>query len=577
MSDSSGQGRWRRTSPFAIVHFVWTTARGFANGWGRLATYFGITAVLLRYRQYLAPGIAIGMMALIVVAVLRWWFFRFRIAEDRIHIREGVLKRTALDIPFDRVQGINVNRRLVERVVGLVTVVIDTPGTIAAEGQLPSVDPEVADRLLRRVEAHRGSGAVPGPAIDAGADTVGQEPAPAPDAAGEAVPGEADSTRARPGQPEPGVEVLQKLTLADIVRMGLARPPTLLLLALPLAYGVRLDDWVKAMLGVFDTATSTIGGSGVLAPVVAALVLGLALLILALASGIVREILRHHDFTVWRDGTAFRSRAGLFTRRQVAVRIRKIQQLRLKQGLVYRWFRRYGLSCPTIGMSPDANDDDDSGPGADGLEVPFADEEVVEELRSRVFRREGRGLALLPEAGTFTRVSRYYVRARALRVCLMTLPAGVGTLFGVLYAWTVMAMRDLPESDPEVELAAMSELFTQFYHNWGVASAVWAAACILLAIPVAWRRWRRRGYMCDEDGLSSRSGLLGYEVEAALFRKAQEVTVKQSPLQRRHGLATLDVGTACGSVSVPYIDHDTACRLRDYVLYRAESSRRHWH
>ena len=577
MSDSSGQGRWRRTSPFAIVHFVWTTARGFANGWGRLATYFGITAVLLRYRQYLAPGIAIGMLTLIVVAVLRWWFFRFRIAEDRLHIREGVLKRTALDIPFDRVQGINVNRKLVERVVGLVTVVIDTPGTIAAEGQLPSVDPEVADRLLEEVEAHRRPGAEDEPAEEAGTGADRDGPWAARGDAGEAVPGNADATRAQAGQPGRGADVLQRLTLADLVRMGLARPPTLLLLALPLAYGVRLDDWVKAMLGVFDTATDTLGGSGILAPVVAALVLGLALLIVALASGIVREILRHHEFTVWRDGTAFRSRAGLFTRRQVAVRIRKMQQLRLKQGPVYRWFRRYRLSCPTIGMSPNANDDDDSGPGADGLEVPFADEQVVEDLRSRVFRREGRGLSLLPEAGTFTRVSRYYVRARALRVCLVTLPTGVGALFGILYAWYVMAMRDLPESDPEVELAAMSELFAQFFHNWGVASAVWAAACILLAIPVAWRRWRRRGYMCDEDGLSSRSGLLGYEVETALFRKAQEVTVKQSPLQRRHGLATLDVGTACGSVSVPYIDHDLACRLRDYVLYRAESSRRHWH
>jgi len=121
--------RWRRTSPLAIIHFVWTTARGVADGWGRVATTFGITAVLLRYRTYLAPGIAIGMSALAAVAVLRWWFFRYRIAEDRIFIREGVVNRTTLDIPFDRIQGINVNRRLVERVVGLVTVVIDTPGT----------------------------------------------------------------------------------------------------------------------------------------------------------------------------------------------------------------------------------------------------------------------------------------------------------------------------------------------------------------------------------------------------------------------------------------------------------------
>ena len=577
MSDSPDCGVWRRTSPFAIVHFVWTTAKGFADGWGRLVTYFGITAVLLRYRRYLAVGVAIGLLTLIVVAALRWWFFRFRIVADRIHIREGVVRRTALDIPFDRIQGINVNRRLVERVVGLVTVVIDTPGTLAAEGQLPSVDPEVADRLLRRVEAHRGGGAVRDfearPAMGTGAE----EPLDAPDATGDTVRGETGARDPQPGQPERGVEVLQKLAMPDLVRMGLVSPPVLLLALLPVAYGVQLDDWVKAMLGFFETARTAVAGTGILGTVVAAAVLGGGVVILGLAAGIGREILRHYGFTVWREGTAFRSRAGLFTRQHVAVQVRKMQQLRLNQSFVYRWLRRYRLSCPTIGMSLNSDDDDDSGPDADGLEVPFADAEVVEKLRSQVFSREGRRLSLLPEAATFTRVSRYYMRARALRVCFVTFPAGVGMLFVVLYAWLVMVERDIRETGAETELAEAAERFSQLFHNWGTVSAAWGIACILLAIPVAWQRWRRRGYMYDEDGLSSRAGLLGYEVEASLFRKAQEVTVRQSPLQRRHGLATLDVGTACGSVSIPYIDHDVACRLRDYVLYRAESSCRHWH
>ena len=611
MSDSPPQVPWKRTSPFAIVHFIWTTAKGFADGWGRLVTYFGITAVLLRYRRYLAVGVAIGMLTLIVVAGLRWWFFRFRIVEDRIHIREGVVRRTALDIPFDRIQGINVNRRLVERVIGLVTVVIDTPGTLAAEGQLPSVDPEVADQLLRRVEAHRGVkvGASPDVAgtvrrvesaqaeVDetataTGAGAVGGEGSAAldgtgsavpdkagvvaPGEAGSAAPGRAGAVDARPGGAR-SVHILQRLAIADLVRMGLVSPPVLLLALLPVAYGVQLDDWVKAMLGFFETARTAVAGPGILGTVVAAAVLGGGVLILGLAAGIGRKIIRHYGFTVWREGRAFRSREGLFTRRQVAVQIRKMQQLRLDQSLVYRWFRRYRLSCPTIGMALDEEDDGDSGPDADGLVVPFADAEVVEELRSRVFRREGRRLSLLPEAGTFTRVSRYYIRARALRVCFVTLPAGVGTLFVVLYAWLVMVERDMRDSGVEMELAEMADRFSQFFYNWGTASAVWCIACVLLAIPVAWQRWRRRGYMYDDDGLSSRGGLLGYEVEASLFRKAQEVTVKQSPLQRRHGLATLDVGTACGSVTIPYIDHGVACRLQDYVLYKAESSHRHWH
>ena len=561
MSDLPDSGAWRRTSPFAIVFFVVSTAKGIFDGYGRLAASFGITAVLLRYRRYLPMGIALGMLTLIGVAVLRWWFFRYRIAEDRILIRGGIVKRTALDIPFDRVQGINVNRRLIERVAGLVTVVIDTPGTLAAEGHLPAVEPELADQLLRRVEAHRGLGVAGAAATESEEHTFRDEPS--------AAPGEPGDGSGQPGRAERDVHVLQKLSVPDLVRMGLARPPALLLAVFPIALGVRLDDWVKTLLGVFNTATTTVGGSGILAPALAAVGLGLALLIVGLVAGIGYKIVQNHGFTAWRDGTAFRSRAGLFTQRHVAVQIRKMQQLRLDQGLVFRWFRRYRLACPTVGGSLDQDGDETSGPAAEGLDIPFADGGVVEDLRSQVFSREGRNLSLLPEAGTFTRVSPYYMRARALRVCFVTLPAGVWILFILLYTW-VYIKTDIEDSWETFDPA-------QVLIDWGAVAAIWCIACILLAVPIAWQRWRRRGYMVDKDGLASRGGLIGYEVEASLFRKAQEVTVKQSPMQRRHGLATLDVGTACGSISIPYIDHDMACGLRDYILYKAESSHRPWH
>ena len=193
---------------------------------------------------------------------------------------------------------------------------------------------------------------------------------------------------------QPRARILQELSVGDLVRFGLANPPALLLAFLPVALGVRLDDRVMTVLGVLDTVRNAVGGDGILGTIVTAAVFGLGVLILGLAAGIVHKVVQHRGFTVWREGSAFYSRAGLFTRRQVAVRIRKMQQLRLGQGLVYRRFRRYRLSCPTIGMSPDA-DDDESGPDAEGLDIPFTDGEVVEELKSQVFRREGRSLSLL--------------------------------------------------------------------------------------------------------------------------------------------------------------------------------------
>ena len=74
-----------------------------------------------------------------------------------------------------------------------------------------------------------------------------------------------------------------------------------------------------------------------------------------------------------------------------------------------------------------------------------------------------------------------------------------------------------------------------------------------------------------------RSGTIGYRTVALLYRKVQRVTVTRSPLQRRKGLATLRVYMASGSVRIPYIEHELARQLRDYILYKVESSRQAWH
>jgi putative membrane protein len=94
---------------------------------------------------------------------------------------------------------------------------------------------------------------------------------------------------------------------------------------------------------------------------------------------------------------------------------------------------------------------------------------------------------------------------------------------------------------------------------------------------IAYRSWRRAGYLHDDDEIVRRSGLLGYRTVGLLFRKVQRVSVTQSRYQRHKNLASLRMYMASGSVRVPYISHETAKQLRDYILYKVESSDKAWH
>lgn len=542
-----------------MVFFVGTTARKIIDGYGQVAATVGLTAFLLRNPEYAALVITIGSATLLTVAFLRYWCFRFRIDEDRIRIREGVLRRTSLDLPFERIQGVNIRRRLTERVLGLVTVILDTPGSVAAEGQLRTVKPEVAHRLLERVAEYR-EGLVGGSP---------PTPADAHPRSGERPPVEAAALAAAAGRHRLGGQgkVLQALTPTDLFRMGLTRPRGLLLLVILALLGTRSDRVKETVTDAFGAAMSTVEGWDPLSTLLAAAGLVVGWVIVSRVGGVADTVRKYHGFTLRREGRSYRTRAGLLTQKEVVVRMRKIQMLRLYQDLVQRWFRRYRLETPPIGGSLDEDDEESTEPDADVLEVPWADDALVEEMRSDVFRGEGERLALIPTDKAFKSVSPYYIRAAALRFFILGWAGGLLVLYLSTYISLMYAGSDALDPDGYLRLL----------RGLGITALAWGGVCLATALPIGWQRWRRCGYMHDGDGLASRGGLLGYTVEASLFRKTQAVTVKQSPLQRRHGLATLDVETATDSVTVPYIDHGVACRLRDYILYRAESSGRRWH
>ncbi|MDH5323478.1 MAG: PH domain-containing protein, partial [Gammaproteobacteria bacterium] len=143
---------------------------------------------------------------------------------------------------------------------------------------------------------------------------------------------------------------------------------------------------------------------------------------------------------------------------------------------------------------------------------------------------------------SFQPVSRYYLRTRILYL-------------GVL---------------PAVLLAS---ILTAFEGIAGLAALLW----LPLAMLVSWRSWQRTGYLHDDEELVRRSGLLGFRTVSLLFRKVQRVTLTQSRFQRRKDLASLRLYMASGSVRVPYINYATARQLRDYILFRVESSQQSWH
>lgn len=76
--------------------------------------------------------IAIGAVALLMIAwlflapVVRWRTTHFIVTSDRVIAREGVIKRTGIDIPMSRINSVQFEHGLLDRVFGCGTLIIES-------------------------------------------------------------------------------------------------------------------------------------------------------------------------------------------------------------------------------------------------------------------------------------------------------------------------------------------------------------------------------------------------------------------------------------------------------------------
>lgn len=493
---------WRRASPYSVLFFLGRTIRLLAKNAAQvlapLAAYLVAFGGDLQSKlTVIAVVLAIGVA---LVSVLRYWFFRFSIGTDAVLIRDGIVRKRQLDIKFDRIQGINTEQNIVYRYLGLVTVSFDTAGSAGSEAELPAVPTALAESLRDSIGKHDG-------------------------AAG-----------ASPEEREERTMELLRLNAGDMVRIGLADRRALVIFAVIAPLMEQIGDRGRQLVADFaEDAARRFGeldaqlGFALLAVSVVAVLVLLAVLSVAAA------FLRYHDFRLVKVGDRLRARAGLLTRHENALDLGKIQVVRLTQGIVLGFFRRFRLQARSATSGGRQQSDRI-------LTVPVADDDFANE-----FLR----LALAPEAGTlpsdprdagFTGVSRRYMLPRIF-------------LFAVLPAVTG---------------------FLVFLPTEG-AAALLTLAWVPVGSLLVYRAWRRCGFALDADGLVRRVGLFGYRLDAFLFRKVQRVTLRQSWFQRRRRLANVQVFLASGHVTIPYIGLRMACDLQDYMLYKSESSLKAWH
>lgn len=318
--------------------------------------------------------LALPFIAVVGIAsVIRWSRFRWRLSEGALIIEQGLIRRERRVIPLERIQSVDLVRRLTHRLFGVVAVQVEAIGGGGTEGQLDALKPSEADRLRRALLAGR-------------AAARGQAPT---------IPEERGATDSG----ERLVSVRPKaLLLAGLTEVN----GTLIVGLFGLAwqvFGDRIDELLEFLPEILP---DLLAGNVVLVASIAAITLAVALLVAA-------QFLAFWKFTLHRSGGELRVRRGLLEQRFDTVPLRRVQSLRIEENLPRRLLGYAAVKADVAGKPG-------GGSGGTDTLLPFGTAEEARDLVEAVLGRAG---------ATRIRMARMPRRARTRRLVRATVPVVV--------------------------------------------------------------------------------------------------------------------------------------------------------
>ena len=483
-ADDDAVGEAERLHPLFLLSGLGGSLRGMAGGYA----FIGYLAVSGRLGTALFAAVA--LLAFLAGGLFLYWTrCEFRVGADEIRIDSGILSRTHRSIPFDRIQDVDISQGPVARALGIAKVKFETGGsggTGADEGVLHAIPLERAEQLRALIRAHRPAGGAAVPAADT-------------------------------EQPAVFAMAPPRVLLAGVFNFSLALFAGLIGATQTFGDAFGFDPLNRSFWTGLLSAGDPLADY-ILEHRVAAGIAGAVLLVLiGLATGIVRTLLREHGFRLDRTPVGLRRRRGLLTRTDVTLPAKRAQAAIVGTGPVRETFGWRDLKLQSLAS--------DEGGGGDHVLAPLAREDETGAILAAL------GWRPLPATVDWQRVSRAYVWGLAV---------GLSPL--LLIAALVGRAPDL---------------------------AVVAAAIIALVL-IRWRGWLRTLYALDDDRLLVRTGWWRRRTVILPLARIQSIDLTESFVSRWFGTSTLAFGVAGGSGfsahAIPALPSETARALRAQLL-----------
>ncbi|QBY04346.1 hypothetical protein E2K93_08050 [Thalassotalea sp. HSM 43] len=507
---------WQRISPIAIIYFILMLIKNLVGN-----VVYILPGLLVLYNQveknpgFWWPFIYAMLALLLISAILSFYFFQYRLSNQQIEIRSGVLSRKYIDLPFAKIQNVELSEPFYYRPFGYTCIQFDTAGSARQEAKVVAIKKDFALQLKQEILAiHNSANAEV--AADDDSESIAAEPTEHHN--------EADET------------VLDRRNLDDLVIHGLTNNRVWILLAGIAPFMEQVIDkliswsmyWGINLEQYFDFAEKSIWQIiGTFLSIFLTIMLVVSLL------SIIGSIIMFHNFKLSRYEDKYIRRSGLFTRTEVTMRLSRLQKIVWQQDWLDVLLRRINLrfeqsNANIANVQP--------GQISNKIIVPSVTHKECHHLIDDAY----------PDADLKNvRFNRVSIRLFVRNILLFVLPVSA------IISYLAISHNDYQALAPiGAATAFVSFLFYMRYRRWGWAN--------------------------DGKYLYIRKGCLGVNYYIFESYKVQQTEFIQSWFLKRRQLCSLQLVLASGSISVPYIPEQQGFEWLNNTLTTVESTRRNW-
>lgn len=500
----------QRQSLLGVVVYL---TRNFRAMLTLLITFVAIAASKPAF--WLIAGIAIIPIAIIlgVLAYYQYRSFTFHVNDNELIIHKGVFFKERIVIGVDRIQSIQVTENLVQRVLGLVALKVDTAGSKGNELEIPALEVKHANALkellyTRKKELEEDQAS--------STDSVTTSQLKTGDAQAHDI--------ADVDEPE---KELVHLSLWDLIVVGLTENHLRTgFIAIAFVFGT-LSQYKDVYESYLEESVDEYAVQALNAGLMFVLLMIVVFVIVSLVISIVRTFLRFFDLKAVLKLQAVEIRTGLVKRETFRVPIRKIQFVQWESNPLRR---AVGFESAKIKPSNSVGETDKK----QSIEIPALKKEQTEMLAQGIFPGFHEPRSVLK--GDKWAYSRY----AAIISSIIILPLVAGLFDGFGY------------------LALACLLFIPFIGALGFYFG------------------KTVRILYDRDYIVIKKGWFFMERIVLPSYKLQSIALKQNVFLARRNLCHLQFYTAAGARSVRYLKIDEAQAIYNYLLYCVESSTEPW-